>query len=74
MADLYGALNSAYCAGKKVKRYEVKQLDSYFYWERYLGSTKWFDRLRAILKDTGNEQNSLHLRPGKDFYLNIGKD
>lgn len=74
MADLYGALNSAYCAGKKVKRYEVKRLDSYFYWERYLGSTKWFDRLSAILKDTGNEQNSLHLRPGKDFYLNIGQD
>lgn len=65
MADLYGTLNSAYCAGKVNKATQIKQTENYFYWERYMGSTKWFDRLSAILKDTKRDHNSLSLTAGK---------
>lgn len=67
MARLYGLLNSVYCAGKVNRAWEVKKSQEYFYWERYMGSTKWFDRLSAILKDTNTDHNILSLTPGKDF-------
>lgn len=67
MAELYGILNSAYCGGKPIKAHEIKKLKTYFYWERYLGNSKWFDRLTAILKDTGRDHNSLNLKAGVDY-------
>ncbi len=67
MAELYGTLNSAYCSGTPISASKVKSSRTYFYWERYLGSTKWFDRLSAILKDTKKDHNSLSLTAGKDF-------
>ena len=67
MAELYGTLNSAYCSGTPISASKVKNSRTYFYWERYLGSSKWFDRLSAILRDTKKDHNSLSLTAGKDF-------
>ena len=67
MARLYGDLNSAYCSGKPINAARIKSDRTYFYWERYLGTSKWFDRLSAILKDTKKDHNSLSLKAGKDF-------
>jgi len=67
MAQLYGDLNSAYCSGKPINAARIKSSRTYFYWERYLGTSKWFDRLSAILKDTKKDHNSLSLKAGKDF-------
>lgn len=67
MARLYGTLNSAYCAGTRINAAEVKASETYFYWKRYLGTSKWFDRLSAILKDTNNDHNRLELKSGVDF-------
>lgn len=67
MAELYGTLNSAYCSGTPISASRVKNSRTYFYWERYLGASKWFDRLSAILKDTKKDHNSLSLTAGKDF-------
>lgn len=67
MAQLYGLLNNVYCAGEVNQAWEVKKSQEYFYWERYMGNTRWFDRLSSILKDTNTDHNSLSLTPGKDF-------
>lgn len=67
MAEIYGYVNSAYCGGRKINAREIKADNNYFYWERYLGSTKWFDNLSAMLKDTGHDNNSLKLKAGEDF-------
>lgn len=67
VADLYGKMNSAYCAGRRINRIDIKKTEEYFYFERYLGSTKWFDKLSAILRDTGNDHNALELKAGTDF-------
>lgn len=67
MAQLYGDLNSAYCSGRPISASKVKSSQTYFYWERYLGASKWFDRLSAILKDTKKDHNSLSLKAGEDF-------
>lgn len=67
MARLYGTVNSAYCAGTPINASEIKASETYFYWERYLGNSKWFDRLLAILKDTKNDHNKLELKSGVDF-------
>lgn len=67
MAELYGTLNSVYCAGRVNQATQIKQTENYFFWERYMGSSKWFDRLSAILKDTKRDHNSLSLTAGKDF-------
>lgn len=67
MAKLYGDVNSAYCGGRKINAREIKADKSYFYWERYLGNTKWFDNLDAMLRDTGHDNNSLSLQAGKDY-------
>lgn len=67
MAQLYGTLNSAYCSGQPISAPKVKNSRTYFYWERYLGGSKWFDRLTAILSDTKKDHNSLSLKAGEDF-------
>lgn len=67
MAKLYGQLNSAYCAGTSVNRRGVKENQMYFYWERYLGTSAWYDQMQAILKDVGRDNNSLSLKAGADF-------
>lgn len=67
MAQLYGLINSVYCAGNVNQAWQVKKSQEYFYWERYMGNTRWFDRLSSMLKDTKTDHNSLSLTPGKDF-------
>lgn len=67
MAELYGDLNSAYCSGQPISASRVKNSQTYFYWERYLGGSKWFDRLSAILRDTKKNHNSLSLKAGVDY-------
>lgn len=67
MAKLYGQLNSAYCAGTAVSRRNVKENQMYFYWNRYLGTSEWYENLEAMIKDTGKDHNSLILQAGEDF-------
>lgn len=67
MAQLYGSLNSTYCAGKKIRPSDIKSDEIYFFWERYMGNTKWFDKLTAMLRDTGHDHNALKLQAGVDF-------
>lgn len=67
MAKLYGQINSAYCAGTAVNRRDVKENQMYFYWNRYLGTSEWYENLQAMIKDTGKEHNSLILQAGEDF-------
>lgn len=67
MAKLYGQINSAYCAGTAVNRRDVKENQMYFYWNRYLGTSEWYENLQAMIKDTGKDHNSLILQAGEDF-------
>lgn len=67
MAKLYGQINSAYCAGTAVNRRDVKENQMYFYWNRYLGTSEWYENLQAMIKDTGKDHNSLTLQAGEDF-------
>ncbi|MEG1143873.1 MAG: metallophosphoesterase [Clostridium sp.] len=67
MAALYGEVNRAYSSGQKVNAADIKADKDYFYWQRYLGETKWYDNLTAMLKDTNHDNNSLYLTAGKDF-------
>lgn len=67
MAQLYGNLNSTYTAGRKINPRRIKETETYFFWERYMGNTKWFDRLTAILRDAGHDHNELKLKAGADF-------
>lgn len=67
MAKLYGQINSAYCAGTAVNRRDVKENQMYFYWNRYLGTSEWYENLQAMIKDTGKAHNSLILQAGEDF-------
>ena len=67
MAKLYGQNNSAYCAGTAVNRRDVKENQMYFYWNRYLGTSEWYENLQAMIKDTGKDHNSLILQAGEDF-------
>lgn len=67
MAKLYGQINSAYCAGTAVNRRDVKENQMYFYWNRYLGTSEWYENLQAMIKDTGKDHNSLILQAGQDF-------
>ena len=67
VAKLYGPINSAYCAGTAVNRRDVKENQMYFYWNRYLGTSEWYENLQAMIKDTGKDHNSLILQAGEDF-------
>lgn len=67
MAKLYGQINSAYCAGTAVNRRDVKENQMYFYWNRYLGTSEWYENLQAMIRDTGKDHNSLILQAGEDF-------
>lgn len=67
MAKLYGQINSAYCAGTAVNRRDVKENQMYFYWNRYLGTSEWYENLQAMIKDMGKDHNSLILQAGEDF-------
>ena len=67
MAELYGRLNSDYCAGRKINAAEVKNTPAYLRWSRYQGASRWYDRLTSILKDTKRDHNRLSLKAGKDF-------
>lgn len=67
MAKLYGQINSAYCTGTAVNRRDVKENQMYFYWNRYLGTSEWYENLQAMIKDTGKDHNSLILQAGEDF-------
>ena len=67
MAKLYGQINSVYCAGTAVNRRDVKENQMYFYWNRYLGTSEWYENLQAMIKDTGKDHNSLILQAGEDF-------
>ena len=67
MAKLYGQINSAYCAGTAVNRRDVKENQMYFYWNRYLGTSEWYENLQAMIKDTGKDHNSLILQAVEDF-------
>lgn len=67
MAELFGRLNSAYCAGEKINAAEVKRTDAYLRWSRYRGASRWYDRLTSILKDTKRDHNRLSLKAGEDF-------
>ena len=67
MTKLYGQINSAYCAGTAVNRRDVKENQMYFYWNRYLGTSEWYENLQAMIKDTGKDHNSLILQAGEDF-------
>lgn len=67
MAELFGRLNSAYCAGKKISTAEVKKTPAYLRWSRYQGASRWYDRLTSILRDTKRDHNRLSLKAGIDF-------
>lgn len=68
MADLYGTLNSAYCAGIPIDSKEIQSEEAFWLWERNLPDSKLFKKLNEILKDTGNDHNAqsfkLHVEEG----------
>ena len=50
-----------------MNRRDVKENQMYFYWNRYLGTSEWYENLQAMIKDTGKDHNSLTLQAGEDF-------
>lgn len=58
MAELYGEINRAYCAGKPVDAQDVRTSKAYRLWERNLPDSKLFDEINEILRDTGHDFNS----------------
>lgn len=57
MADLYAGIYADYCAGVKVDHQAVKRSDGYRSWERYLPDSSAFRELRAMLKDSMQDNN-----------------
>ena len=58
MAQLYGDINRAYCAGIPVDAQDVRTSKAYRLWERNLPDSKLFDEINEILRDTGHDFNS----------------
>lgn len=58
MAQLYGDINRAYCAGIPIDAQDVRTSKAYRLWERNLPDSKLFDEINEILRDTRHDFNS----------------
>ena len=58
MAEIYGELNRAYCAGVPVDEKEVRSEEGFRLWERNLPDSQMFEEMEDILRDTKKDHNS----------------
>lgn len=58
MADIYGELNRAYCAGEPIDVKQVRSEEGFRLWERNLPDSKMFEEMDDILRDTTKDHNS----------------
>lgn len=63
MAELYGELNRAYCAGIPIDTEEVKTSEAFRLWERNLPDSRMFEEMDDILRDTKKDHNTWEYRP-----------
>lgn len=58
MAEIYGELNRAYCAGVPVDEKEVRSEEGFRLWERNLPDSRMFEEMEDILRDTKKDHNT----------------
>lgn len=68
MAYFYADIYADYCAGKKIDRREKEASEEYGCWERYLPDSPELKEIRAMIKDSMEDDNGWEL-PGENERL-----